>query len=171
VLAFLCSGYLLGAVVASVAFRRATDPVVRQQLKWLRNGAVLGVLPFTCINAVPYLIGVVPGQYMHMAVLSLVLIPITWAYAILRYRLMDVDVIFQQGFAYTLATLAVLGVFYGLVLSIGPEELPPQAMVILILIATFLFQPLRNWIQEQLTGTTYSPDYRRARVRPRTRSK
>ena len=27
---------------------------------------------------------------------------------------MDVDVIFQQGYVYTLATLAVLGVFYAL---------------------------------------------------------
>ena len=40
------------------------------------------------------------------------MIPLTWAYAIVRYRLMDVDVIFQQGYVYTLSTVAVLGVFY-----------------------------------------------------------
>ncbi len=50
---------------------------------------------------------------MNLAVLSLPLIPLTWAYAILRYRLMDVDVIFQEGYVYTLATLAVLAIFYG----------------------------------------------------------
>ena len=36
------------------------------------------------------------------------LIPLTLAYAIVRYRLMDVDIIFRRGYAYTLATLCVL---------------------------------------------------------------
>ena len=51
--------------------------------------------------------------------LSPPLIPLTWAYAILRYRLMDVDVIFQEGYVYTLATLAVLSVFYGLIFTVS----------------------------------------------------
>ena len=59
---------------------------------------------------------------MKMAVLSLPLIPLTWAYAILRYRLMDVDIIFQQGYAYTLATLAVLGIFYGVIFSVTKPQ-------------------------------------------------
>ena len=63
--------------------------------------------------------GLPPAPYMKWAVLFLPLIPITWAYAIVRYRLMDVDVIFQQGYVYTLATIAVLGVFYALFLTIG----------------------------------------------------
>ena len=75
----------------------------------------------------------------------------TWAYAILRYRLMDVDIIFQQGYVYTLATLVVLGIFYGLIFSFTkPENLSPAAIVGLILFATFVFQPIRAWLQEQL---------------------
>ena len=54
-----------------------------------------------------------------MSVLSLVLIPLTLAYAIVRYRLMDVDIIFRRGYAYTLATLCVLAAFYGIVFSLG----------------------------------------------------
>ena len=48
---------------------------------------------------------------MNLAILSLLLVPVTWAYAIVRYRLMDVDVIFQQGYVYTLATICVLSTF------------------------------------------------------------
>ncbi len=150
-LAFLSTFYLLGAAAVAAEFRRAEDPIVRQQLKWLRNGAVWGILPFTLFYVIPYLLGTVPGPYMKLAIFSLPLVPLTWAYAVLRYRLMDVDVIFQQGYAYTLATLAVLGVFYGLIFSVGRfEDLSPTAVVLLILIATFVFQPIRNWIQEQL---------------------
>ncbi len=167
-LGFLASGYLLGAAAVTLAFPKADDPIVRQQLKWLRNGALFGILPFTLIYVLPYLLGVVPGPYMKLAVFSLLLVPLTWAYAVLRYRLMDVDVIFQQGYAYTLATLAVLGVFYGLIFSLGRfEELSPTAVVLLILIATFVFQPIRNWIQEQLDRHYFYKDrydYRRTLI-------
>ncbi len=167
-LVLLTGTYLAGAVALAMEHRRTEDGVLRQQLKWLRSGALLGVVPFTALYAVPYLLGVVPSASMNMAVLSLLLIPLTWAYAILRYRLMDVDVIFQQGYAYTLATLAVLGIFYGIILSIGQfEELSPSAVVLLILIATFVFQPIRNWIQEQLDRYYFYKDrydYRRTLI-------
>ena len=93
----------------AVQLRHADDPIVRRQLTWLRNGAVIGMLPFTVFYAVPFTAGVVPTHAMNLAVLSLPLIPLTWAYAILRYRLMDVDIIFQEGYVYTLATLACWG--------------------------------------------------------------
>jgi nitrogen-specific signal transduction histidine kinase len=164
-LGYLSVVYILGAVAVTLAFRRAEDPVARQQLKWLRNGALFGVLPFTLCYVVPYVAGAIPGPYLKLSVFTLVLVPLTWAYAVLRYRLMDVDVIFQQGYAYTLATLAVLGVFYGLVLSLGSfDELSSSAFVLLILIATFVFQPIRNWIQEQLDRYYFYKDrydYRR----------
>lgn len=167
-LAFLSATYLLGAAAITLAFRNAEDAVARQQLKWLRNGALFGVLPFTLVYVLPYLFGAIPGAYMKLSVFSLMLVPLTWAYAVLRYRLMDVDVIFQQGYAYTLATLAVLGVFYGLVFSLGDAEGPSStAVVLLILIATFVFQPIRNWIQEQLDRYYFYKDrydYRRTLI-------
>jgi hypothetical protein len=96
-LMFLSGAYLLGAAVVTLEFRKADDAIVRQQLKWLRNGAVIGILPFSLFYVAPYLLGAVPGPYMKLSVFSLLLVPLTWAYAVLRYRLMDVDVIFQQG--------------------------------------------------------------------------
>ncbi len=167
-LAYLCGMYLAGAVVLAFQMRHATDPIVRRQLTWLRNGAVLGIVPFALIYAVPYLVGVPPTHAMNMAVLSLPLIPLTWAYAILRYRLMDVDVIFQEGYAYTLATLAVLGVFYGLIFAVSPGGDPSGTMLVLmILIAAFVFQPIRKWIQEQLDRYYFYKDrydYRRTLI-------
>ncbi len=148
-LVLLAATYLAGAVVLAIEHRRAEDTIVRQQLKWLRNGAVLGLTPFTIFYVIPYAAGSVPGPYMEMSVLSTALIPLTWAYALVRYRLMDVDVIFQQGYIYTLATLSVLVIFYSLVFSLGKlEDLSPAAVAVLIVIATFVFQPIRNWLQE-----------------------
>lgn len=165
---YLSSGYLLGTVALAVKSRDVEDQVVRRQLKYLRNGALLGVIPFIAIYAVPYILGSIPGHYQNMAVLSLILIPVTWAYAILRYRLMDVDIIFQQGYVYTLATLVVLGIFYGLIFSFSkPEDLSPAAIVGLLLFATFIFQPIRDWLQEQLDRYFFYKDrydYRRTLI-------
>jgi two-component system NtrC family sensor kinase len=166
-LGFLCAMYLGGGAVLAFQMRRASDPIVRRQLTWLRNGALLGIIPFALIYAVPYMFGVAPNQAMNLAVLSLPLIPLTWAYAILRYRLMDVDVIFQQGYAYTLATFCVLAIFYGLIFSVsGTGELNGPAMVFMILIAAFVFQPIRKWSQEQLDRYFYKDryDYRRTLI-------
>jgi hypothetical protein len=167
-LAFLCSAYFAGGVVLSWQLRKADDPVVRKQLTWLRNGVVVGIVPFALSYAVPYLFGVPPNHAMNLAVLSLPLIPVTWAYAILRYRLMDVDVIFQEGYVYTLATLGVLGIFYGLIFTLKTSgELSGTAMVALILIAAFVFQPIRKWIQEQLDRYYFYKDrydYRRTLI-------
>jgi two-component system NtrC family sensor kinase len=158
-LGFLTGMYLVGGWVLSHAYRREEDVIVRNQIKWLRNGTVLGIVPFAVFYVMPYLLGAVPAGYMKLAVLSLLLVPITWSYAILRYRLMDVDVIFQQGYVYTLATICVLSVFYGLLFSLGNfSDLGPTAAGVLILIAAFVFQPIRNWIRETLDRYVFYKD-------------
>lgn len=157
--------YLLGAAALTWDFSKAHDPVVRRQLKYLRNGALVGILPFALLYALPYALGGVPNHVMNLSILSMGLIPLTWAYAITRYRLMDVDIIFQQGYVYTLATLAVIGTFYGLIfLLFNTQTIPTQAIVVLISFATFVFQPIRRWIQEQLDRWIFYRDRYDARL-------
>ena len=157
--------YFIGAAALGFDFAHAEDPVLRRQLKYLRNGAFVGLLPFAALYAIPYIAGVVPSHLMNLSVLSMALIPLTWAYAITRYRLMDVDIIFQQGYVYTLATLAVIGAFYGFILLIsGTRNITPPAFVVLISFATFVFQPIRRWIQEQLDRWVFYRDRYDARL-------
>ena len=167
-LGYLCLFYLAGSGIFHVQLRSSTDAIIRRQLTWLRNGALAGIVPFTLVYAVPFLMGVAPNQVMNLAVLALPLIPLTWSYAILRYRLMDVDIIFEQGAVYTLATLAVLSIFYGLIFSVsGTGELNGLGMGAMILIAAFIFQPIRNWIRELLNRYVFYKDrydYRRTLI-------
>lgn len=143
--------YLGGAGVLWFRYRREFEPVLQRQMAWLAYGVLVGVLPFTFLYAVPYALGVMPSGMMKLAVLTLPLMPLTWAYAIVRHRLMEVDVVFQQGYIYTLAAIAVIGVLYGLFFSIGRfADLGPGEVVALILVATFVFQPIRNFMQEIL---------------------
>jgi len=164
--------YLIGGLAVNAEYRRAEDPIVRQQLKWLRNGTLCGYLPYTLLYVLPYSLGAVPNQYLKMSVLSVVLIPLTVAYAIVRYRLMDVDILFRRGYAYTLATICVLAGFYGIVFSLGSlvhvyfQNLGSTTIIMVMLVAAFLFQPIRAWIQERLDRYFYRDryDYRRTLV-------
>jgi signal transduction histidine kinase len=162
--------YLAGGLVLRLESRRAEDPIVRRQLTWLGNGSLCGILPFAFLYVLPYAVGLIPTPYQKMAVLPVVLIPLSLAYAIVRYRLMDVDIIFRRGYAYTMATMCVLAAFYGLVFSLGnlvqKQGLGNTAVMTVMLIGAFLFQPIRNWIQELLDRHFYRDqyDYRRTLV-------
>ncbi|MBI5084239.1 MAG: PAS domain S-box protein [Acidobacteria bacterium] len=154
-----CASYLAGGALLHLSSRRTDDAIVRQQLKWLRNGVFAGIAPFALLYGLPFVAGIIPTPAMRLSVLMLALIPLTWAYAILRYRLMDVDIIFQQGYVYVLATLSVLGVVSILVFALSRrDELSPTAVVLLVLIAVFIFEPLRNWIQQQLDRYVFYKD-------------
>ncbi len=171
-MALLTVSYLASGVVLQLGYRKAEDPVIRQQLKWLRNGMLFGFGPFAIAYAIPFALGLQMSPYQNYAVAVLPLVPLTIAYAIVRYRLMDVDVIFRRGYAYTLATLVVLAAFYALVFSLGSlvqknfKDLGSAGLIMVMLIATFLFQPIRNWIQERLDRYFYRDryDYRRTLV-------
>ena len=78
-------------------------------MKWVTRGTIVAIAPFTLFYILPYLFGFVPTAGMKVSVLSLVFLPLTFGYAIFRYRLMDVDLIFKRGMAYTLAAAAVVG--------------------------------------------------------------
>src|SRR6184192_4273884 len=101
---------------------------------------------------------------------SLVLIPLCFGYAIIRYRLMDVDIIFKRGLAHTAATAAVAAVCFALVgLSGGifhTNSGDRFVAVLAITVASFLFQPIRVWIQGRLDHFFYRDrlDYRRTLI-------
>jgi hypothetical protein len=164
--------YIAGGFALSAEYRRTEDMIVRQQLKWLRNGAFLGMGPYAAVYILPYAMGAIPNHYQNWAVLSMVLVPLTLAYAIVRYRLMDVDILFRRGYAYTLATVCVLAAFWGITFFLGTLFLKsgnqPRTgpSILVMLIAAFLFQPIRTWMQERLDKHFYRDryDYRRTLI-------
>ena len=107
--AYLTVFFVSAAVVLWRNYRQAATPILRQQLKWIMRGTVLAITPFTLGYVLPYLFGYMPSPAMKVTVLSLGLLPLTFGYAIVRYRLMDVDLIFKRGMAYTLAAAAIAG--------------------------------------------------------------
>jgi two-component system NtrC family sensor kinase len=170
-LSYLGIYFIAAAVVFYKSFREAPSGVLRQQLKWLTGGTLAGSLPFVLMYIVPFVVlDATPRAWMKFSSLSLVLIPLCFGYAIIRYRLMDVDIIFKRGLAYTAATAAVASVYFALIALIAEishaQTTGPVGGMIAIVIAAFLFQPFREWIQGRLDRFFYRDrlDYRRTLI-------
>ena len=161
--------FLAAAAVLWYSYRRASTTILRQQLKWVTRGTILAIIPYSVLYVVPYLMGSLPDAAMKISALSLALLPLTFGYAIFRYRLMDVDLIFKRGVVYTLAAATVVGMYFGLVA--GVAELVhmrqpgsgPVGLILAVVVTALLFDPVRKWIQDRVDHFFYRTryDYRR----------
>ena len=169
---YLATYFVLAAGVLWKSYVRAETPILRQQMRWVTRGTILAIAPFTLFYVIPYLRGGVPTMLMKVSVLSLVFLPLTFGYAIFRYRLMDVDVIFKRGMAYTIAAAAIAGVYFGLIgaaAEVFHKRFPsagPAGLIAAIAVTAILFEPIRNWIQERLDRLFYRKryDYRKTLI-------
>ncbi|MGO9316739.1 MAG: ATP-binding protein [Terracidiphilus sp.] len=167
--------YYVGAAVLFLrSYSRANTPLQRQQLKWLYRGALFAVVPFTLFYAIPFLLDwSVSSRLTELAALCLVILPLTFSWAIIRYRLMDTDLIFKRGVAYTLATSLILGGYFGTVALFAlmvpngmPQAAQKAALVLTIVLALAIFEPLKrkiqSWVDRIFDRHRY--DYRKALV-------
>ncbi len=167
---YLAACFLAAGLVFYRSYREAPSGVLRQQLKWLTGGTLIGSLPVSLLYILPFVFDAAPHWWAKVSVLSLGLIPLCFGYAIIRYRLMDVDIIFKRGLAYTVATAGVAAVYFTLVALIAEIFHTPTngfgGGMIAIVIAAFLFQPFREWIQTRLDRFFYRDrlDYRRTLI-------
>ena len=157
--------FLLGTVVLVRSRREAASFIHRLQMKWVTWGALMGILPFVGFYAVPFLIGLPISPYMEVSLLGLVLVPLSFGYAITKHRLTDVKLIFRQGAVYVLASSALLGLYVGIVLLVGRavQGFSPQSGFVLFaltaLLVAFLFAPFKNKIQTQIDRYFYQEEY------------
>jgi PAS domain S-box-containing protein len=169
-LGFLGAYFLAAGLTFYLSYGRTRSGILRQQLKWLTGGTLAGSLPFALLYIVPFIIDPATRPWMQFSAVSLVLIPLCFGYAIIRYRLMDVDIIFKRGVAYTAATAAVAAVYFAFAALIGEifhqQTSGPVGGMIAIVVAAFLFQPFREGIQGRLDRFFYRDrlDYRRTLI-------
>ncbi len=154
----------------TVRILRSHLPIIRQQSRVIIFGALIAFLPMLLLYLLPSTFGgQVPEFRSSLYFPPLIFLPLSVTYAIVRYRLLDVDRILGRVLTYLVTTAVVLGVFYVLVAALSfvvQRTIQPNDP---ILIATYLLvlvvglTPLRVLIQRLIDRVFYrSPaDYRR----------
>lgn len=115
--------------------RREKQPEQRRQVGWITVGLAGGYTPFVLLYLIPLTVGVQTPELLNaLAVVPLGLVPLTFAYAILRYRLWDIGNIVRNGVSIAVAVL--LGVFsFSLANVIISRAIPPDLAMARQLIA------------------------------------
>jgi hypothetical protein len=170
----------LGFVAAVAAaqtwrYRHVSTPTQRQQTRWVVLGLTLALLCYLALTfGYPLLatigladVALSPVTLTTLTSLTFLLVPLTLAVAILRYRLYDVDSIINQALVYgaltaALALLYIISVYslqaLGAAITVQ-RQLSPVALVISTLIIASLFQPLRRAIQREIDRRFYRRKY------------
>jgi PAS domain S-box-containing protein len=171
-LLYLAVSLAVGLWTMSRALRQVRSVTSRRQLRWIVWGTALGAVPFVVGYAIPFAFGLptVPGAEWSGVLLGLV--PLAFASAIVRYRLMDVEVIIKRALVYT-AALAAIAAIYAVILWLVSEVFfrgdpirNPIIALLATLVVVLLGRPLKDAIQAGLDRVYYRDryDYRRALV-------
>ena len=149
---------------------RSDLPVVHQQSRVIIFGATLSFAPVMIFYLLPTAFSNSPQEFYASIYFPLLTIfPLSITYAILRYRLLDVDRLLANVLTYTLTTGVALALFYGLVtllsLAIRQTVRPDNPLLIaLYLLALVLgLSPLHHFVQRIIDRFFYRApaDYRR----------
>ncbi len=152
------------------ALTRLRSVTARRQLRWIVWGSSVGAVPFVALYVVPFIFGHVPPHSEYTAVL-LGCVPLAFASAIVRYRLMDIEVIIKKALVVAAVVLLLAAMYSGTLqlvsLILGGDRDRSSfwalcATLIVALVAPWLW----NAIQAALDRLYYREryDYRRALV-------
>ncbi len=149
----LLGDYLvLGLLALLRSLVRAEEGRQRRQMAALFAGTMVGIVPFLLFAVVlPGLAEAEAG--LALGVLSLLAVPLTFAYAIVRFQFLDVRLVVRRSLLYTLTTAALTGV-YALTLAAANALARYQGLVesryfplLFALVVVALFDPLRRRLQ------------------------
>jgi hypothetical protein len=169
------------AVSLVLRFRRSTG-VVREQIKWIAFAASFMGLLYLGIMGTGLIIHLVSAPQTpsdlgsqsllgalleNVMVLSFAGVPVAIGFAVLKYRLYEIDIIINRTLVYSALTATLVALFLGSVTTTqaifralsGQEEQPQLAVVVSTLVIAALFNPLRRRIQAFIDRRFYRSKY------------
>lgn len=164
-------GVMAGAAFLTWRFFKNHQPVVRQRLKWAIWGTIIAIVPIVIFQIAKRFI-YLPDDNLNTALvtLPLALIPLSFGHSVVRYRLMDVDVVVRRALVYAMTTVAIAmmigAVALGLVfLAVGNNlsttEITLRALIAIIAMAVIvlLSDPIKAFLQERADRFFYGEKY------------
>ncbi len=153
---YLVACLLVGLGSLIYGWRTTRGQRAHTQIRIVVLSSIIAVFPFVVLSAIPE---AVTGAYIlhpKYSMLALVLLPLSFGYAILRYQIMDLQLYVRRGIVYSVLALTVTGI-YALILFVGTTIVQHQvgmndAFVLAVsgTIVAILFQRLRDELQRQV---------------------
>lgn len=162
------SMHLIGVGAQVYRYMRISNATQRQQTKWLVFGLVATVLILFIFSVVSAFSSPGPlSQAVETTVLSMafLIIPVSLAISILRYRLWDIDRVINRTLVYGSLTAGLALIYLGSVVLLQSlftsisDQGSPVSIVISTLVIAALFIPLRRRLQNFVDRRFYRRKY------------
>ncbi len=167
-LVFLTFNLALVMGILIHGYQNALSPGVRSQIRIVVLGGLLSLAPIITLSLFPDVLFKQPILSYNLAFSFLGLFPLTYGYAIVRHRLIEIDRHVNRGATFILVFSILGGVYvvlYALLNLINIDRLPdPLINTILVLVLASIFPILYRRVQRLVDTAFYGSwyDYRSA---------
>ena len=150
---FFISSVLLAVLFIFHSLTRAVETDERKKILWLMIGLIIGPLGFIFLWQLPQVLGfnaLVPEEFI---LIFASIMPLTFSISILRYHIMDIEVIINRSAVYLSVVLILLALYASiitLVMSLIDTFTTSNSLItsaVAIMILAVLFEPLKKKIQ------------------------
>jgi len=148
------------AMLSLVARYRQASLEIRAQLKWLTSAIALLALSSASLFVLGTLLHfTVPAAWL-IAIVGIILLPFAIAFAILKHRLYDIDIVLNKSLVYGTLAVFITAVYVTIVVGlgslIGTGGQPNLALsIIATAIVAVAFQPIRERLQRVANRLVY----------------
>jgi len=135
------------------SFRTTRQPLARAQLRWLAWALGVSLLPALALYSLPAILNTRRLLPEELILMLFLLIPLSMAFSIVRYRLWDIDVIIRRSLVYGALTALLTGLYVVLVTVLQrlSQALTGQtstlALALSTLVIALFLQPARTRVQ------------------------
>ncbi len=153
---FGCLG--VGAAGQVFRYRRVSDPLARQQTKWVVYGFSAVVVASLIVDVANATAPALTPATALLDTLVVLLIPLSLGIAILRHRLWDIDIVVNRTLLYGALTASVIGIYVLVVGYLGTLFRSDDNLAISLVAAglvAVLFHLLRDRLQRGINRLTY----------------
>lgn len=148
--------YLIICVILSIsffisAFVKERGKAEKQQLKWLLFGFIIGPLSFVVLWVLPILFSgkaFIPEEIVMILICA---IPITFAIAIIKYHLLDIDEVLNRSLVYGIVILILIILYSAAIgLFVSSFHISDQSIVstVAAIFLALIFQPVKTKVQK-----------------------
>jgi signal transduction histidine kinase len=95
----------------SLSYRKAELDEERAQIQWIFYGLIVGLLPFIVLYMIPSALGLRPLLSEEISAVFFFVIPAAFAIAIIRYKLMNIEVVINRSLVYSLLTIFIVSLY------------------------------------------------------------
>jgi len=167
--------YLILFVVSAIlsfiiSFRKASLEEEKAQIKWIFYGLFIGLVPFILLYQLPLSIGINPLLSEELSNVFFIFIPLAFAFSIVRFRLMNIELVINRSIVYSLLTVFTVSMYLFSVYLLGNlfseffSAHETTVSLIGAIAAAVAFNPARKKIQAFVDKTFFrlSYDYRKS---------